>query len=88
MTLDLFVNLFLLFFVGNVLGILFASNVGYITAIAFSVGAFALLRKDRPSWPRPIKIAAIWVPIAIPERRTRVGNISPYSAGQMPFWAL
>jgi hypothetical protein len=65
MTLDLFVNLGLLFFVGNVLGILFASNVGYMTAIAFSVGAFALLRRDRPDWPRPIKIAAFWVPVAI-----------------------
>ena len=29
-----------------------------------------------------------WVPMAMPERRTRVGNISPYSAGQTPFWAL
>ena len=65
MTLDLVVNLFLLFFVGNVLGILFASNIGYMTAITFSVAAFVLLRKDRPDWPRPIKVAAFWVPIAI-----------------------
>jgi hypothetical protein len=28
------------------------------------------------------------VPIATPDSRTRVGNISPYSAGQPPFWAL
>jgi len=65
MTLDLVVNLGLLFFVGNVLGILFASNVGYMTAIAFSVGAYALLRKDRPGWPRPIKLSAFWVPVAV-----------------------
>jgi amino acid transporter len=65
MTLDLVVNLGLLFFVGNVLGILFASNVGYITAIAFSVGAYALLRKDRPDWPRPIKLSAVWAPLAV-----------------------
>ena len=65
MTLDLVINLFLLFFVGNVLGILFASNVGYMTAIAFSVGGYVLLRKDRPGWPRPIRLAAVWVPIAI-----------------------
>jgi amino acid transporter len=65
MTLDLVINLGLLFFVGNVLGILFASNVGYMVAITFSVAAFVLLRKDRPDWPRPIKIAAIWVPIAV-----------------------
>lgn len=65
MTLDMIINLALMFFVGNVLGILFASNVGYMTAIAFSVAAFALLRRDRPAWPRPIKRAPIWVPIAI-----------------------
>jgi uncharacterized membrane protein len=26
--------------------------------------AFILLRKDRPNWPRPIRLSAIWVPIA------------------------
>ena len=30
----------------------------------------------------------ICVPIAMPDRRTRVGNISPYSDGWMPFMAL
>jgi hypothetical protein len=36
MTIDLLVNLFLVFFVGNVLGMLFASNVGYFVCIIFA----------------------------------------------------
>jgi hypothetical protein len=34
---------------------------------------------------KPPRAKPIWVPMAIPERRTRVGNISPYSDGQIPF---
>ena len=30
----------------------------------FAIGAFVLLRKDRPDWPRPIKLPSFWVPIA------------------------
>jgi len=37
---------------------------------------------------KPPSAKPTWVPMAIPESRTRVGNISPYSDGQMPFWAL
>lgn len=65
MTVDMFINIFLILFVGNVLGILFASNIGYMIAITFAVAGFVLLRKDRPNWPRPIKVGAIWIPIAI-----------------------
>jgi uncharacterized membrane protein len=28
------------------------------------VSGFLLLRKDRPNWPRPHKLGAIWIPIA------------------------
>jgi amino acid transporter len=65
MTLDLVVNLLLIFFVGNVLGILFASNMGYITCIFFAVAGYVLLRRDRPGWPRPIKLGRVWIPIAV-----------------------
>jgi hypothetical protein len=37
---------------------------------------------------RPPSAKPICVPMAMPDSRTRVGNISPYSAGQTPFWAL
>ena len=64
MTVDMIVNLFLVFFVGNTLAILYTGNVGYILAHFFALTAFILLRRDRPNWPRPIKVSSIWVPIA------------------------
>jgi amino acid transporter len=64
MTLDMVMNILLLFFVGNTLAILFTGNLGYISAHFFALTGFILLRRDRPRWPRPIRVAAIWVPIA------------------------
>jgi amino acid transporter len=65
MTLDMGVNILFVLFVGNLFGILVASNIGYVLANAFAIAAFVLLRRDRPNWPRPIKLPSIWVPIAI-----------------------
>src|SRR5206468_4634791 len=65
MTLDMGVNILFVLFVGNLFGILVASNVGYVLANAFAIAAFVLLRKDRPNWPRPIKLPSYWVPIAV-----------------------
>ena len=64
MTLDMVVNILFVWFVGNIFGILAASNLGYVLAHFFAVTAFILLRKDRPDWPRPIRLSAAWVPIA------------------------
>jgi amino acid transporter len=64
MTVDMIVNLCLLFFVGNVLAILVAGNLGYILAHFFALTAFILLRYDRPRWPRPIRLAPAWVWVA------------------------
>jgi amino acid transporter len=64
MTVDLFVNLFLLYFVSNPVGIYATSNLGYFVAMFFVLTGFILLRKDRPNWPRPIRLSGIWVPIA------------------------
>lgn len=64
MTVDLVVNVCLVLFVGNILGILFASNLGYMCAVFFALTGFLLLRRDRPAWPRPIRRGAVWVPIA------------------------
>ncbi len=64
MTLDMFINLLLVFFVGNILAILVAGNLGYMSAHFFALTAFLLLRKDRPAWPRPIKVAPPWLAIA------------------------
>ena len=65
MTVDMIVNLGLVFFVGNTLAILYTGNVGYMLAHVFALTAFVLLRRDRPNWPRPIKVSALFVPIAI-----------------------
>jgi amino acid transporter len=64
MTLDMGINILFVLFVGNLFGILVASNIGYVLANMFAIGAFILLRKDRPNWPRPIKLPSFWVPIA------------------------
>lgn len=65
MTLDLLVNLGLIFLIASPIAILFAQNLGYMSAHVFAVAAFVLLRRDRPDWPRPIKLPSIWVPIAV-----------------------
>ena len=69
MTVDMLINIALVFFVGNVLAIYVVGNLGYILAHVFALSAFVLLRKDRPDWPRPIKLSRMWVPIAPSSRR-------------------
>ena len=64
MTLDMIVNILFLLFIGNLFGILAASNLGYVLAHMFALSGFVLLRRDRPNWPRPIKLSPIWVPIS------------------------
>jgi amino acid transporter len=64
MTLDMFINILFVFFVGNIFGILAASNLGYVLAHFFALTAFMMLRRDRPAWPRPIRLPNVWVPIA------------------------
>jgi amino acid transporter len=64
MTVDLLINVLLVLFVGNILAILVAGNLGYMSAHFFALTGFLLLRKDRPDWPRPIRLAPAWVGIA------------------------
>jgi amino acid transporter len=64
MTLDLFVNIGLVLFITSNLAILYMSNIGYVLCHVFALSGFVLLRRDRPNWPRPIKVAPAWVPIA------------------------
>jgi amino acid transporter len=46
------------------LAILYMSNIGYVMAHVFALSGFLLLRRDRPNWPRPIKVGRTWLPIA------------------------
>jgi amino acid transporter len=64
MTGDMVINILFVLFVGNIFGILAASNIGYVLAHVFALSAFVLLRKDRPNWPRPIKLPDYWSGIA------------------------
>jgi amino acid transporter len=64
MSLDTVINILFVLFVGNIFGILAASNIGYVLAHVFALSAFVLLRRDRPRWPRPIRLANYWVGIA------------------------
>jgi amino acid transporter len=64
MTLDMVVNIGFVWFVGNIFGILAASNLGYVLAHFFAITSFILLRRDRPAWPRPIRLPDYWVGIA------------------------
>ncbi len=64
MTVDLAVNVLLVLFISSNLAILYMSNIGYMLAHVFALSGFLLLRRDRPNWPRPIKVGSVWVGIA------------------------
>ena len=79
-------NAFLLLFVGSVLGIIFASNIGAFVAFALSLCAFVLLRIDRPQAERPFNVGRPGVPLAVAlviytVVLLIVGFISPAEAG-------
>jgi amino acid transporter len=64
MTVDAVLNLFLISWLNNPIEILAVSNVGYVFATCAALSGFLLLRKDRPNWPRPVRLSNVWVPIA------------------------
>ncbi len=64
MTVDMVVNTLLILFISSNLAILYMSNIGYVIAHVFALSGFLLLRRDRPNWPRPIKVGSPWVVLA------------------------
>ena len=64
MTMDMVVNILFVLFIGNIFGVLAASNLGYVLAHMFALSGYVILRRTRPDWPRPIRLGAIWTPIA------------------------
>jgi amino acid transporter len=64
MTVDAILNILLISGFAGVLEILAVSNVGYVFATCTALSAFVLLRRDRPNWPRPVRLSNMWVPIA------------------------
>jgi amino acid transporter len=63
MALDCVLNICLLYFAPSLLFILVAGNIGYVLSHVFALSGVLLLRRDRPNWPRPYKLAPIWMPI-------------------------
>jgi amino acid transporter len=69
MTLDAVLNVILLVCAigavgGGYLKVLAVSNFGYVLAHLFAISGFLLLRRDRPNWPRPIKVGSGWIAVA------------------------
>jgi amino acid transporter len=64
MLVDAVLNIFLVVYFGSAIEILAAGNLGYMMAHVFALTGFLLLRRDRPNWPRPIRLSKVWVPIA------------------------
>src|SRR3989440_258352 len=64
MTVDLVVNVLLVLFVSSNLAILYMSNIGYVLCHFLALTGFLLLRRDRPNWPRPIKVGPAWLGVA------------------------
>jgi amino acid transporter len=64
MTVDMLLNILLISFFANPLEIIAVSNIGYVFATCAALSGFVLLRKDRPQWPRPVRLPDVWVPLA------------------------
>ena len=61
MTVDMVLNLGLLFIAPTLLFTLVAGNIGYVLSHVFALSGFLLLRRDRPDWPRPLRHGPIWI---------------------------
>ena len=64
MTVDALLNIVLITYFNNPIEILAVSNIGYVFATCTALAAFLLLRRDRPAWPRPVRLSSYWVPLA------------------------
>jgi amino acid transporter len=69
MTLDAILNVILLVCAVGIGGkgyleVLAVSNFGYVLAHVLAISGFLLLRRDRPNWPRPIRVGPAWTGVA------------------------
>jgi amino acid transporter len=86
LTVDAVVNIAIVLLFSSPLVILLASNLGYMICTCAAVAGFLLLRKDRPNWPRPLRLRGVWVAIAVVVlvldiAITLVGASDPQAAG-------
>jgi amino acid transporter len=64
LTVALVVNVLILTVLKTPLAIIVTGNLGYILTHILAISAFALLRRDRPDMPRPIRLPGFFVPLA------------------------
>lgn len=64
MSLDLVVQVVLMWVFGSPLAILAASNLGYVLCHVAALTGYILLRRDEPNAARPIRLGNVWVWIA------------------------
>jgi amino acid transporter len=100
MTVDMVVNVTLILTMGaSNLAILYLSNIGYVFCHVLALSAFLLLRKDRPNWPRLIKVGPAWSVVAAllcafnlllvvwgVTQYSLAGFLGGYTATGVPFW--
>ena len=64
MTLDALLNIALILIFPGIFFILAAGNLGYMLSHVLALSGVLLLRRDRPNWPRPIKLSGFWMFLA------------------------
>jgi len=64
MYVDVVVNCLAVLFLPSTVAILAASNLGYVLCHVFALSAVVLLRRDRPTAPRPLRLATPWLWLA------------------------
>jgi amino acid transporter len=64
MDVDMVVNILAVLFLPSTVAILAASNLGYFVCVVLALSGVVLLRRDRPNWPRPIRLGRGWIAAA------------------------
>jgi amino acid transporter len=64
MDVDMVVNILAVLFLPSTVAILAASNLGYFICVVLALSGIVLLRRDRPDWPRPIRLSRFWIVMA------------------------
>jgi len=64
MTVDMVLNVIMIFSFPTLFFIIATGNLGYMLSHVLALSGVVLLRKDRPDWPRPIKLHSAWIWLA------------------------
>jgi amino acid transporter len=64
MTVDMLLNIFMVLAFPTLFFIIATGNLGYMFSHVLALSGVVLLRKDRPDWPRPIKLHVAWMWLA------------------------